>query len=391
MTANISHWEDRPRGARSQANGSLRTEVCVVGLGGSGLACLNALTERGIPCLGIDAGPIAGAAAGRNGGFLLAGLARFHHQVCEQLGADAAARMYAASLEEIARMQAQTPQAIRVQGSIRLAESAEEAGDCELQFQSMRNHGLPVLRYDGFEGRGLLFTHDGSFHPLMRALELAEQLERAGVRLFEHSRVLAIEPGTVLTAQAQIHARQIVVAVDGALESVLPELAGRVRSARLQMLATAPVASRVASRPVYARFGYDYWQQRDDGSLLLGGCRDMGGADEWTLDSSPSLPVQVALSRRLARLAPQAQVTHRWAALVAYTDDGLPVCEQVRPGLWALGAYNGTGNVLGPMLAREISASIAGRATPLLDLIAHARLGADTDGWQRRKSLATPD
>ncbi len=55
----------------------------------------------------------------------------------------------------------------------------------------------------------------------------------------------SIEPGRVVTSAGTVFARRVVVAVDGRLEVLLPQLADRVRTARLQMLATAPVRPRL--------------------------------------------------------------------------------------------------------------------------------------------------
>ena len=54
-------------------------DVCVVGLGGSGLTAVNHLLKYGLKVVGIDAEDVGAGAAGRNGGFLLAGLAAFYH------------------------------------------------------------------------------------------------------------------------------------------------------------------------------------------------------------------------------------------------------------------------------------------------------------------------
>ena len=70
-------WGD-PAGEENPGplRGSVSADVCVVGLGGSGLAAVGRLLEAGASVAGVDAGPVAGGAAGRNGGFLLAGAAR---------------------------------------------------------------------------------------------------------------------------------------------------------------------------------------------------------------------------------------------------------------------------------------------------------------------------
>ena len=152
------------------------------------------------------------------------------------------------------------------------------------------------------------------------------------------------------------------VAVDGALDVLIPELASEVRTARLQMLATAPTTDVSLSRPVYARWGYDYWQQRPDGAIALGGARDIGGEGEWTHDASPSAVVQSALEHRLReKLGVSAAITHRWGASVSYTADELPIVREVRPSVWAIGGYSGTGNVIGSLLGRGVArACLAG-------------------------------
>ena len=133
----------------------------------------------------------------------------------------------------------------------------------------------------------------------------------------------SVRPGRLLAGGGSVACESVLVCVDGALERLVPVLDGPVRSARLQMLATAPLGNEVASRPVYRRYGLDYWQQLATGEVVLGGCRDLGGADEWTTDAVPSESVQRGLDRLLVSdLGIHAPVTHRWAGIVAYTANG---------------------------------------------------------------------
>ena len=62
----------------------------------------------------------------------------------------------------------------------------------------------------------------------------------AGARLFARSPMVGLDGTRVVTPHGSVVARRVIVAVDGHLERLLPELGGRVRTARLQMLATAP-------------------------------------------------------------------------------------------------------------------------------------------------------
>lgn len=354
-------WEEGDWSPLSALASDIGADVCVVGLGGSGLSAVLELLDLGRRVVGIDAGSVAGGAAGRNGGFLLAGTAAFHHNAARELGRERAIRLYRRTLDEIGRIVGEAPDAAARVGSLRIADSAEELIDCRAQLDAMRADGLPVRAYAGPEGEGLVFPEDAAFQPLGRCRTLARTALARGASLFEATPAIAIEAGaragddgvTVRTPGAEIRARAVIVAVDGRLERVLPELEGRVRTARLQMIATAPTDEVRIPRPVYRRYGFEYYQQTPDGRIALGGFRDHGGAQEWTRDGGPGGEVQDRLERYLRqRVGVQAPITHRWAASVGFTSDVLPVFAQVRPRVWAIGGYNGTGNVIGAILGR---------------------------------------
>ena len=125
------------------------------------------------------------------------------------------------------------------------------------------------------------------------------------------------------TAHGSVHCSRVIVAVDGRLEQVLPELAPRLRTARLQMLATAPATEVDVPRPVYRRWGYEYWQQLPDCRIALGGLRDRAGDSEWTAEALVTDSLQRDLERVLRdRLHVTAPVTHRWAGVVGYSVSG---------------------------------------------------------------------
>jgi glycine/D-amino acid oxidase-like deaminating enzyme len=283
------------------------------------------------------------------------------------IGRERARAIYALTMREIERMSAETPDVVRRVGSLRIAASAAEELDCAAQLDAMRDDGLPVQPYEGREGRGLLVPTDGAFHPLARCRSLALRALAGGARLFERSPALAIAGDEVVTPHGRVRCGRVVVAVDS-LNVVLPELEGRVRSVRLQMLATEPARDVLLPHPVYTRWGHDYWQQLPNGRIALGGARDLGGVAEWTADATPTEPVQRELERCLREhVGSDLRVTHRWAATVGYTADRMPIAEEVRPGVWALGGYSGTGNVMGALLGRAVAQRIVRGGSPLLE------------------------
>jgi gamma-glutamylputrescine oxidase len=347
-------WEEPGWDRLPPLEGDVEADVCVVGLGVSGLTAARALAELGLSVVALDADRVGSGASGRNGGFLIAGLADFHHDAAESLGRQRATALYRATLDELDATEALAPDAVRRTGSLRIAMDAAEARDCEDQLAAMRRDGLPAEPYDGPEGAGLRFPLDASVQPLRRTRALARHALAGGVRLHERTPVTALAGDRVDTPLGRVRCDGVVVCVDGGLERLLPELTGRgVRTARAQMLATAPEPKRIASQPVYARWGYDYWQQLPDGRVALGGCRDRGGAEEWTTVARPSTRVQADLDRLLrGRLGVSAPVTHRWAGLIAYGRRPLPVLAEVRPRVFAAGAYSGTGNLVGAVFGR---------------------------------------
>jgi gamma-glutamylputrescine oxidase len=355
-------WENPPA-----LQGEVAADVCVVGLGGSGLAAVGAALEAGASVAGIDAGPIAGGAAGRNGGFLLAGGALFHHAAVAAWGEERAVGIYEESLAELDRLAAELGPLVRRVGSVRIPASAEEIEDCAEQLAALERHGFPARAADGPTGPGVFIPGDGSIQPLERCRLLARRALDHGARLHSDTPAVALAGDRVTTPAGEVRCKAVVVCVDGWLERLLPELAGQARSARLQMLATAPIEPGRIPCPVYDNWGYEYWQQLPDGSVALGGGRGVFGDAEWGREAEPGAEVQEWLERLLReRVGVDAPVTHRWAGVIAYTPDRLPVFAEVRPGVIAVGAHSGHGNVLGSAAARAAMAIALGRPAPRL-------------------------
>jgi glycine/D-amino acid oxidase-like deaminating enzyme len=362
VNATAPVWGDPADAAHPPAlQGDATADVCVVGLGGSGLAAVGVLLDAGARVVGVDAGPVGGGAAGRNGGFLVAGAERAHHVAVAEYGRERAVALYRATVAEIGRLATELgPEIVRLVGSARRPSGAEEAEDCRRQ--------LDALRADGFAaeplGDGLLVPRDGAIDPLARCRRAAALAMQRGAALHAHTPAVDVRGDRVTTPGGEVRCGAVVVAVDGGLERVLPELAGRVRSTRLQMLATAPVAPRFP-RPEASNFGHEYWQQLPSGAVALGGRRHAHATEEWGAPAVPSDALQADLDAILRdELGVEATVTHRWAGEVSYTEDELPVLEAVRPGVIASGALNGHGNLIGSLSARAAAEIALGRPAP---------------------------
>ncbi len=368
----LPYWLDEPYEPRPALSGDVDVEACVIGAGVGGLSCARRLAQRGIETLVLERDTVAGGASGRNGGFLLAGMAAFYPDARERLGADHARRTYARTLQaqdeifELAR-ELDVADAVRRTGLLRVAASEEEA-------DHVRRH-VATLNVDGFPGRlverdqlppalrhsfhnACLTDHDGALHPARWIRALGRAAEQAGARIHERTTVRApVSAAEVTTDMGTVRARHVVVAADGALKALVP--GSPVRTRRLHMVATEPLPERLVDCPVYARWGYEYFQQAPDGRLLAGGFSDLDAERSYTDRDEGSPEVWDRIERYLGEdLGVTAPVTHRWVGTVGYSEDGLPLVGE-RDGVYVAGGYSGHGNVLGYMAGQELADRIA--------------------------------
>jgi glycine/D-amino acid oxidase-like deaminating enzyme len=253
---------------------------------------------------------------------------------------------------------------------LRVSASEEEAEHVRLHVEALLADGFPaeLVERDALPPalrtafhNACLTPHDGALQPARWIRALAGAAEEAGARLFEGTEVRApLAGGSVSTNGGRVRARHVIVAADGALPALLPALRGRVRARRLHMVATEPLPERLVECPVYARFGFEYFQQTADGRLLAGGFSDLDGDASYTGADEGNPVVWERVERYLKEaLGVTAPITHRWVGNVGYTDDLLPFVGEVAPGLHAAGGYSGHGNVLGYIAGQRLAAEIA--------------------------------
>lgn len=390
--ATTPYWLDEPYEARPPLTAPATADVCVVGGGIGGLSCAHRLAEHGLSTIVLEARTVAAGASGRNGGFLLAGSAPFHVDARERYGRTLARRLHARTLEareELYGVAAAigASDAVRRVGCIRLAASDEEAIHVRRHAAALREDGFvaDLVERDALAPHlariatvGCLTPDDGALHPARWIRALASAAEAAGAAVYEGSPAAQPVPapgeGPVpATCGGRVTARHVVVAADGRLPALVPGLPGGLHPRRLHMIATAPIRRRIAETLVYARWGLDYFQQRPDGRLLVGGFGDLDGPRSHTMREEGSPEIW----RRLERYVhddlgvPAGRVTHRWVGVVAYGGDGRPHAGAVpgRPGLHALGGYSGHGNLLGWLAGRAVADHIATGRAPDLALL----------------------
>lgn len=76
-------------------------DVCVVGLGASGLTAAIELRNHKLSVVAIDMNDVGTGAAGRNGGFMLAGTDEFYHDNVKAYGREQAKKDYLETVAEL--------------------------------------------------------------------------------------------------------------------------------------------------------------------------------------------------------------------------------------------------------------------------------------------------
>ena len=376
----LPFWLDEPYEPRPPLAGDVQVEACVIGAGVGGLSCARRLARHGIETLVLERATVAAGASGRNGGFLIAGLAPFHNDAIELYGREWAARVYARTLEAQEEMYALAAElgvgdAVRRVGSLRVSASKAEAEHVRRHVQSLNEDGFPAQLLERDElppalqrsaWNACLTDHDGSLQPARWIRSLAGHAERAGARIHEGSEVQAPVDGTLILERGSVSAKHVVVAADGALPRLVPAYEGRVRARRLHMVATEPLGERIVDQLVYSRWGYEYFQQRPDGRILAGGFGDVDGDASYTDSGDGDPRIWDRIERYLREdIGMDAPITHRWTGTVGYSEERRPFVGPApgRPGLWVAGGYSGTGNVPGFMAGQELADMIAGANT----------------------------
>jgi gamma-glutamylputrescine oxidase len=380
-----SPWEGFP-----PLHGDAATDVVVVGAGVTGCACALRLAQGGASVLVLEARRVAAGASGRNGGFASAGTGIGLDDAARAVGMSAAVALFRATeaaLDEMLVLAADrgVAEAVRRTGSLWLATSAEADGMAaavtSLAAAGVDCREAPELIPAPMRGRyphGAVFPGDCELQPAHWVRALAGAAAEAGAQLREQSVACAIERRgdgwRVATPKGSVTGRAVVVASDGLLPRLVPELQGIVYPVRGQMLATEPIPDPVITVPTHSDHGFVYARPTLDGRLAIGGCRSADLEAEYTDDEGPTPRVQEALDRFIAeriRLT-GVSVSHRWAGTMGFSADLLPLVGEVpgRPGLHVAGGYSGVGNVQGFVCGRMLADLISGRPHPLAAALA---------------------
>ncbi len=348
-------------------DGDATADVAVVGAGIAGIATAYLLASTGANVIVLEARGVAEAASGRNAGFLLAGVAENFVAASRRYGEASALRIWRFTKRTQALVRSLVAEhaidcALRWNGSDQIAGDGDEWLEIRESAERLVSEGVAVS-IDS-RGRSATYADDGEVHPVRWVRGLAAAAIKKGARIYESTRVDAVEAGGVRTRAGVVRARATVLCTNAYTAHLA---SSRVRPVRGQMLATA-AAAPIFARPAYAHRGYRYWRQTSDGRVLVGGWRDTAVGEEVGEEERTTEAIQKQLEAFLREHGITATVTHRWAGTMGFSHDALPYIGRISPGVFVCGGFSGHGMAFGPAAAELVAALVQGEAHPDADL-----------------------
>ena len=390
---------------REQLRGELAADVVIVGAGFIGLwtaYCL-ALAEPTLKIVVLEAEIAGFGAAGRNAGFVSAGIAGQAQAYIGRGGWEGVQRGERAMIEGIDYIGAVVARegiecGWTKGGSLRIATSAAQLERVHRAVENQRRRGLGEtdvrllsaaevaarVRISGVVG-AIYTPHCARVHPGRLVRGLAESCERHGVHIFERSRVGRVEPGRVQCAPesggaaAAVRARVVVLAT----EAFSVDVPGRHRDYMpvfSHMLATEPL-----NEPTWSAIGWErcetvadqrhlftYSQRTVDGRIALGGRGALYRMGSSIRASDERSRVHAELERTLRAWFPaaaNAALTHRWGGVFAVPRDWSMSIEFDRAtGIARAGGLAGHGLVASNLCGRTLADLLLERDSELTSL-----------------------
>src|SRR6185503_5214303 len=355
----MSLWLDGVQRSYPALEGDTTADVAIVGGGIAGIATAYFLAKAGARPIVLEARGVAEAASGRNAGFLLAGVAENFVAASHRYGPTNALRIWRLTKRTQALVRSLVAEngidcELRFNGSDQIAGDDEEWGEVAESARLLAAEGVAVTT--NASARCATYADDGELHPVKWVRGLAAAAARAGARIHEDTRVTRVADGVATTERGAVRAGNVVLCTNAYTQHLT---SSRVRPVRGQMLATAPTA-RVFERPAYANRGYQYWRQRADGRVLVGGWRDTAVDEEIGEEERTTTKIQSQLEAFLASHGVRAPITHRWAGTMGFSHDALPYVGHTGPRLFVCGGFTGHGMAFGPASAEMIATLVRG-------------------------------
>ena len=362
--------------------GPARADVCVIGGGYAGLATALQLARRGVDVALLEQSRIGWGASGRNGGQVHVGLRRDQRWLETQVGRDDARRLWEFALGARAYLDwlIETYQIdCDLRPGLLHAHHRERFGVATRRhLEYMRaTYGYQHLRFlEREEVANMVASHDyysgtfddrgGHLHALNFALGLARAAASHGARLHESVEVTAISAAgggwRIATSRGELSATRVVLACNGYLRYLAPQVERRVMPINNYIAVTEPLGADGARRLISngaavsdSRFVVNYFRITPDHRLLFGG----GENYRYRFPRDIAAFVRPHVLKVFPQLA-TVRFDYAWGGTLGITPTRMPWVREFEPGLINASGYSGLGILIAPYTGKAVADALCG-------------------------------
>ena len=369
-SSTASTWYEATRVAsppRDRLRSDLDVDVCVIGAGLAGLTVAREVAARGWSVAVLEAGQVAGAASGRNTGFVLPGYSEGVDDMVERIGLDHTKQLWALSEQGLDYVRATIadnalPGVDPVPGWLHVSK-VEDAHATNAYVERLRWIGADAEMWPTAHVREQLanrryfnavhYRNAFHIHPLNYALGLAALAEKAGARIFEDTPAIGIDPAGVrkriVTPEARVRATHVVLAGNVQLGPLMPSISATLLPVTTFVMVTEPLGDRLHDSVRY-RGAVSDTNRADNHYRIVGGANPAearlqwsGRMRVWEADPARFKRALVADIRRNYPAIGTIEVAHLWRGTLGRTIHRMPQVGEVSPGLWLASGFGGHG------------------------------------------------
>ena len=357
-------------------------QVCVIGAGFTGLSAALSLIELGYEVVVLEANRIGFGASGRNGGQVGSGQRWDQEKLEEKFGAENALAFWQiaedAKKEVRNRISKHKINCDYVSGVVQAAVNRQDLRDSFYQVDELRKkynykalqklnaQEVSELLNTNFYKGGYLDLGAGHLNPLKFIMGLATAAKRLGMKVFERTKVSKIEYGSKnkLTTETGlcVQSDYLLIACNGYLGNLEPEIASRVMPINNFIIATEPLGERteeVLTKDIAVadtKFVVNYFRLSKDKRLLF------GGGENYSYKFPKNITSTVL--RPMLEIFPQlsnVKIDYAWGGTLGITRQRMPYFCRVTDTILSVSGYSGHGLGTATHAGKLISMAINGQ------------------------------
>ncbi|MBP0616779.1 NAD(P)/FAD-dependent oxidoreductase [Jiella mangrovi] len=380
IAAGRSYYQDTVERPRFQSlEGSIKTDVLVVGGGFTGLSAAIHLARSGVDVTLVEAHRFGDGASGRNGGQMGTGQRIWPGEVEALYGFERSKALFDLAEEAKAHLfefiAANDIDADLRMGQLSVAHKRKYLPDYHGQVDVLKSRydydsvsymdadetaeRLGSTRYFG----GIRDTGTGHVNPLKLIVGLARVAAASGATLFEDTRILSTRrvDGRIVavTGAGEISAERVLYAVNAYGPKLDRTIDAHVMPINSFIGATEPLSEADGVLPGNeacddSRFVVRYFRKSIDNRLLF------GGREAYTSEAGD---ITRHIRKQIADVYPHlksVRITHAWGGSVGITMQRLPFVRTLSPGVTTIGGFSGHGVMLANFAGRLYAERVAG-------------------------------